>query len=142
MKLVKISERGSKHDASPDAVPLFDILLIALLLSLLSSHYILAEGISIDAMPVQDGPDFALVDASIDVLNAKSQTMIIYDGKIQTLESFLRLMGHRKPPAPRPETLLIKTDKRVDSQTLLSICEAAKKGGYSKILIATRKNDI
>ena len=144
MRDINTSALVRKADASIDCVALFDILLIALMLTLVGSRFVLAPGLSMENAPLPSisASNGAVTDAELSVLSAKSPSMIIYDGKIQTLESFLRLMGHRKPPAPRPETLLIKTDKRVDSQTLLSICEAAKKGGYSKILIATRKNDI
>lgn len=140
MKLVNLTAKLTKYDATVDVVALVDVLLLALMFILLASRYMLAPGLVIESIPVSSTPDYAVVDSSIDVLNAKGSSMIIYGGKIHSAESFGRLMGTMSK-TNKAKTLLIKTDKTVDSQSLIEICDYAKNGGYEKILIATRKDE-
>ena len=48
-------------------------------------------------------------------------------------------MAEKKSSNNSRDTLLIKADKNVDTQTLLDICISAKKGGFKKVHIATTK---
>ena len=77
----------------------------------------------------------AVVDGDLSVLNAKGNTMIIFDGAIFNAESFSKKMHSQKAGTHRG-VLLIKADKNVDTQTLLDICSAARAGGFEKIHLA------
>ncbi|PWM28214.1 MAG: hypothetical protein DBX55_10065 [Verrucomicrobia bacterium] len=145
MKLVNLTSRLNAQESFIDAVALFDVLLIALMLTLSGSRFAAAPGISIDLPELAGEPlggELALTDADLAVLNAKSDTMLIYNGTIYTPQAFeKRMLADKKGKSEDSRgTLLVKADKSVSSQTLLRICRLAKEGGYSRVHIAARES--
>ncbi len=139
MRNINTSALVRKADASLDYVALFDILLIALMFTLLGSRFIIAPGLSMESatMPTTSDTNGAITDAELSVLNAKSPTMLIYDGAIFNIDSFVAKM--RKAKAPRANSvLLIKADKSVSAQAIIEIANAAKAGGFTKIQLAAK----
>lgn len=144
MRIVDTSSKVRKERISVSSAALADGILIALMFVLLTSKFILATGHSIDLsqeLPTTSSSDAAIADASIDVLTAKANSMIIFDGAIFNPQSFARTMLDTKSKNKFREILLIKADKNVDTQTLLNICISAKKGGFKKVHIATSQSD-
>ena len=144
MRIVDTSSKVRKERISVSSAALADGVLIALMFMLLGSKFILATGHSIDlsqTLPVAISPETAITDASIDVLNAKGKSMIIFDGAIFNPQSFARKMLSTKSTDNSQKILLIKANKNVDTQTLLDICASAKKGGFKKVHIATTRGD-
>ncbi len=143
MTIVNTSSKVRKERITISSAALFDAALIALLLTMVTSKFILASGYSIDinrhSLPTASSPDATLADDAIDVLNAKGNSMIIFDGSIFNVSSFAREMNKANHKKYR-NTLLIKADKNVDAQTLLDICSAARKGGFKKVHLATKTN--
>lgn len=139
MTPVDISSKVRRERITLCSAALVDILLIALMFTLLGSKFILAPGFALelegDKLPTSPSPDAAVIDGDLSVLNAKGNTMIIFDGAIFNAESFSKKMRSQKAGAQRG-VLLIKADKNVDTQTLLDICAAARAGGFEKIHLA------
>lgn len=142
MKLVNTSAQVRKQDARISSAALFDTLLIALMFTLLGSRFIVAPGMGIDLsseiLPSVDAIDKSVIDSDLNVLNAQGNSMLIYDGAIYNLESFKRQMQNSKQDGG---VLLIKADRSLDTQTLMSICKAARDGGFSKVQIAARPSE-
>ncbi len=140
MTIVNTSAKVRKERVTISSAALFDAALIAVLMTMVTSKFILASGFSIGLenrdMPTLQSPDTILADAAIDVLNAKGNSMIIFDGAIFNVKTFTKDMERPNKNKYR-EVLLIKADKNVDTQTLLDICAAAKKGGFKKVHLAT-----
>jgi len=139
MTKVDVSSKVRRERISLSSAALFDALLIALIFLGLTSKFVLAPGFSIDLssanIPVCATFDNVIVDEDLTVLNAKSGSMIIFDGAIFTPESFAKRMASYSRGKDRG-VLLLKIDKNVDAQTLIDICNAAKIGGFKKIQIA------
>ncbi len=142
MTILNTSSKVRRERITISSAALFDAALIALLLTMVTSKFILASGYSIEvekhSLPSAQSPDVALADAAIDVLNAKGNSMIIFDGNIFNVKTFAREMESTNNKKFR-QTLLIKADKNVDAQTLLDICSAARKGGFKSVHLATEK---
>ena len=139
MRIVDTSSKVRKERISISSAALADGVLIALMLMLVCSKFILATGHSIDLtqqLPTAKSAEKIIADTSIDVLNAKGNSMIIFDGSIFNPQSFARKMANTKADNSARNVLLIKADKNVDTQTLLNICAAAKKGGFKKVHLA------
>ena len=150
MKLVNTTSRLRRIEIGLDAAALFDVLLLAIMLTLLSSKYICATGMPInleniqsaaEALPITNDTEKAIIDADVDVLSAKGDSMLIFDGAIYTINSFRYELKKSKPKVKSRGTLLIKADKNLSSQALINICEAAKLGGFKKAIIAARPNE-
>ena len=139
MTPVDISSKVRRERITLCSAALVDILLIALMFTLLGSKFILAPGFALEfegnKLPTSQSPDAAVVDGDLSVLNAKGNTMIIFDGAIFNAESFSKKMHSQKAGTHRG-VLLIKADKNVDTQTLLDICSVARAGGFEKIHLA------
>ncbi len=140
MKLVNLTSRLASKESFLDAAALFDVLLIALMLTLVGSRFVLAPGLGID-LSVLDGEispsDMSTADSDLSVLNARSNTMFVYDGAIYTPESFEKQMRKDAKSANRG-TLLVKADRSLSAEQLMGICRMAKAGGFSKIRLAAK----
>ena len=140
MTIVDTSSKVRKERITLCSAALFDVLLIALMFVMLASKFVLAPGFTIDvdkeSLPSAKSPDASIVNDDLSVLNAKGNSMIIFDGAIFNTETFAKKMDLNKSAKSRG-TLLIKADKNVDTQTLLDICAAARNGGFEKIHLAT-----
>ncbi len=123
------------------AVAIFDILLIALIFTLVSSKFVLAPGLSISvtsdkALPIMNTPERTLVDSDLSVLTAVGNSMLIFDGDIYDKKSLAKKMSNLKG---KNEVLLIKVDKNLTIQSLVEIAELAKTGGFKQIHIAAKE---
>lgn len=136
-----------KLEARLEAVPLFNVLLVAVLLILMSSRFIFAPGLPVDlenknsttgdvlVLPVAKN---ALSGAETTaVLTVKSDSMFIFEGHIY--ESLEEIFSPENPHAllkDRNGTLLVKLDRAVSVQGLFKIAELAGKAGFSSLQIA------
>lgn len=139
-----------KLEARLEAVPLFNVLLVAVLLVLMGSRFIFAPGLPVDletsdpeaspqgaslVLPVAKN---ALLGAETTaVLTVKSDTMFIFEGHIY--ESLEEIFSPENPHALLREqrgTLLVKLDRAVSVQGLFKIAELAGAAGFSSLQIA------
>lgn len=139
-KPVDLVSKLSKDGFTMSVFALFDVLLIALLFSFLSSKFVLAPGFSIDlssapVLPSAHGAGLAgdLVSGEVSVLNVRGRGMIFFDGRIYNEDAFARTMQSYKP---RGETLLLKTDAGVSTQTVLNIAAMARAAGFKRVQLA------
>lgn len=142
MNLVNTTAKVRRQDISVDCAALFDILLIALMMTLLGSKFVAATGLGISfggggesGLPKMGNPDSAVANSDMNVLSARGDSMLIFDGAIYTIDSFCKSFSRAGKPARRG-TLLIKADKNLAVQTLVEICEAAKSAGFENAIIA------
>lgn len=141
-----------KHLTQPsrglDVVPLFDVLLIALMLTLLGSRFVSAPGVSVE-LPVAAAAGSSSMErgASMAVLTLLKDNSLIYDGRLLSVENFERESARGQPAAVSseavqdpadlaPRVLLIKGDARVSLGTVLRVMNAARAAGYDRVQIA------
>lgn len=139
-KPVDLLSRIHKDGFTMSPFALFDVLLIALMFTLLSSKFILAPGFGIDLGQTINLPraeagslqgEFA--DDDVTVLNLRGRGMIIFEGRIYNEDAFARFMQTYRPKGP---VLLLKADAGMNSQTLLNICALAEKAGFKRVQVA------
>lgn len=137
-------------DARIEAVPLFNVLLIVVLLTLTGSRFIFAPGVPVvlddgDAASVAGTPAMRLPRSGVplrgaetsSVLTVKSDAMFIFDGHIyENLEEVFSTKSSSAPAAGTRGVLLIKLDRAVSVQGLFRIAELAGKAGFSSLQIA------
>ncbi len=147
MNLVNTTSKVRKQEISVDSAALFDILLIALMMTLLGSKFVAATGLGISFggdgrtdLPRMGAPDSAVANSGMDVLSARGDSMLIFDGAIYTIDSFRKSFSGAGGPARRG-TLLIKADRNLSVQTLVEICEAAKSAGFENAVIAAEPDE-
>ncbi len=140
-----------KLDVGLEFAPLFDVLLIALMFTLLGSGFITAPGFGVDLSAPETSeealklPETApgkplpgvTVDEYVSVLNIRGKSMIIFQGHIYSVETFEQAMKSFKGHG----TLLVKMDKSVDAQTFLRVCQLAKEAGFERAQMAAKPSE-
>lgn len=129
-----------KLEARIEAVPLFNVLLIAVLLLATGSGFVFAPGVPV-ALDGERARTLVLPTASVPlsgadpsaVLTVKSDTMFIFDGRI--FESLEAAFSQETTTRDRG-VLLVKLDRSVSVQGLFRIAELAGKAGFSSLQIA------
>lgn len=143
-----------KHLRKPsqglEVVPLFNVLLIALMLTLLGSRFIFAPGVSVELPRASaDSPAVSVVP-TMAVLTLLKDNSLIYGGRLLSVDNFEReaaasLLPQRPaadetaagdPAATQPRILLIKSDTGVSVGTVLRVMNAARLAGYDQVQIA------
>lgn len=150
---LRLRERlREKLEARLEAVPLVNVLLIAVLLVLVGSRFVYAPGLTVDldaeraaaelssGAPKTQLPIIRTVLPGVEtsaVLTVKSDKMFIFEGHIY--EDLEEIFSEKNPYAPPPEArgvLLVKLDRSVSIQGLFNIAELAGKAGFSSLQIA------
>ena len=139
MTPVNVFAKVPKESFFISSAALLDILLIAMMLILTASKFVLAPGMSMElggknSLPETSAPDYAGVDSDLSVLTAEGNSMLIFDGSIYNADGLSKAM---KSSPRRGGVLLVKADKNTSLQTLVDVAEIAKSGGFKTIHIAT-----
>ncbi len=142
MTPVNVFSKIKKEKISIGVVAILDVLLIAFLISLSMSKFVLAPGLSIDLnsnskLPTMAQPEYVNTSSDLTVLTAKGNSMIIFEGSICDRSSLVKKMQSSKHKG----TILIKADKSLSIQELLDIVQIAKLSGFQKIHIAAKPED-
>lgn len=119
-----------------NTLPLFDILLIALFFSLLSSRFVLSPGLVVNLPQGGGGPG---LPASA-VLTVRSDDMLLFEGQILSVARLEGVLSEHL--SRRGETnLLIYFDREVSMQTLLAVSEIAREAGVARIQLAAEPDE-
>ena len=124
-----------KPKAGFDMVPVLDMIVLGLLLSLLFTHYLISPGVQVDLPKTklsiqQDG-------SKVEVLTIASNGMLFFKGGVyeQTSieDAFLKYFTDSRVGAP---VLLLKAKASMDIQQFLDLCKMAQDAGFSAVQIA------
>lgn len=137
---VDLLSKVEKEGISLNGAALIDVALVTIMFMALSSKFILAPGLGIDLngepkMPTIDANNAVLCNYDAVVLHIQGKNMFIFDGKINSFEAFKKTLKD-KGDLLKNQTLLLKTDKNCDAQTIIDVCAAAKSAGLKSVQIA------
>lgn len=119
------------------AIPFINVLLIAVFISILSSHFVYTPSLSIE---LPKSSEKILVGASApSIITVTQPNLIFFNGKIYNLNNlqpaFSKYIETKKLQNP---ILLTKMGHQVDIQTFYKICEIAEDAGFSSVMLAGR----
>lgn len=118
-----------------DLVPALDLIVLALLISLLFTRYLMLPGVRVD-LPKTD--IYIQQDASrVAVLTIASGGMLFFAGSVYEQNSigqaFQRYFENGKSTS---SVLLVKAEASMDIQTFLDLCQMAQNAGFSEVQVA------
>ena len=120
-----------------DFVPVLDLVVLALLLSLLFTRYLILPGIRVDL------PETKLSiqqDASrVAVLTIANGGMLFFAGSVyehNSIEQGFRQYFDSEDKKVEPPVLLVKAAASIDLQQFLDLCEMAQNAGFGEVQIA------
>lgn len=123
-----------------EAIPFFNVLCIAFFISLLSSRYLFAPGLTIE---LPDSSEKRLQGIPTNaILSVNQANTIFFEGDIYNLENIESgLRDFVKNLSAQSPVLLAKINKGTDVDTFFKICEIAHKAGFSDIQLAANTEE-
>ncbi len=118
-----------------DVVPVLDLLVIALLFSLLFTRFVMVPGVRVDLpdSEMQMQPS----DLPVAVLTIGNRGMLFFDGAVFEIDSIGRgFQQHIDNMPGRDVVLLVKTEGSMDLQLFLKLCRMAQEAGFVQVQIA------
>lgn len=118
-----------------EAIPFINVLCIAFFITLLSSKYLFAPGLTIE---LPESSESKIKGTTTNAILSVSQTnMVFFEGNIYTLETIEQaFIDFIKKTSISSPTLLAKINKGTDVDVFFKICEMAHKAGFSNIQLA------
>ncbi|MEM8867505.1 MAG: biopolymer transporter ExbD [Verrucomicrobiota bacterium] len=124
--------------AKIDFVPVLDMVVLALLISLLFTRFVAMPGVRLD-LPSTD-LRMQHDAGSIAVLTLGNQGMIIFDGSVYEINTIERAFRrHVEDSTSAEPVLLIKAEANLDLQFFLDLCEMAQGAGFAQVQVAGEK---
>ena len=118
-----------------DLVPVLDLLVIALLFSLLFTRFVMVPGVRVD-LP-DSGMQMQQSNLPVAVLTIGNRGMFFFDGGVFELNSIDRSFRKYIEELPYKDViLLVKTEGSIDLQLFLELCEMAQDAGFLQVQIA------
>jgi len=118
-----------------DLVPVLDLLVIALLFSLLFTRFVMVPGVRVDLpdSEMQMEPS----NLPVAVLTIGNRGMLFFDGAVFELNSIDRGFDRHIEKKPGQDVvLLVKTEGSMDLQLFLKLCRMAQDAGFVQVQIA------
>lgn len=128
-----------------EAIPFINVLAIAFFMSLLSSKFLFAPGLSIQ-LPHSSETKIQGTTTSA-ILTVNQANMIFFEGNIYNLDTIQQaFIDFIKSSQVQHPILLAKMNKGADVDLFFNICETAHKAGFSSIQLAansqTKRNKL
>ena len=122
-----------------DLIPILDLLVIALLVSLLFTRFVEFPGVKVDL------PDtnfrFYHTSEQVSVLTIENEGMLFYEGRVYEISALERAFSdYIKNHPAGTAVLLIKPQAGMQLESFLHLCEIAQLAGFSQVQIAGQKN--
>lgn len=118
-----------------DVIPVLDLLVIALLFSLLFTRFVMMPGMRVD-LPNSE-MQVPASDLPVAVLTIGNRGMLFFNGAVFELNSIEGGFSRRIEEMQGKELiLLIKTEGSIDLQFFLELCRMAQDAGFVQVQIA------
>ena len=127
--------RAKRPPISFDLVPALDLLVIALLFSLLFTRFVMVPGVRVD-LP-GSGIQMQQSNLPVAVLTIGNRGMLFFDGGVFELNSIDRSFQKYIEELPAKDViLLVKTEGSMDLQLFIELCQMAQNAGFVQVQIA------
>lgn len=125
-------------DSRLDFVPVLDLIVIALLVSLFFTRFVSMPGVRVDLpvteMRMQHSQD------SVAVLTIGNNGMLLFDGAVFESGTIARgFQNYMEESVRGSPVLLVKADVAMEMQEFLRLCELAKEAGFIQVQLAGKQ---
>ena len=118
-----------------DMIPVLDLLVIALLFSLLFTRFVMLPGVRVD-LP-DSGMQMQPSNLPVAVLTIGNRGMLFFDGAVFELNSIdPSFQNYIEELSGKDVVLLVKTEGSMDLQLFLELCQMAQNAGFVQVQIA------
>ncbi len=121
-----------------DVIPVLDLIVIALLMSLLFTRFVMLPGVRVD-LPETD-LRMQHNDAPVAVLTIGNKGMMYFDGSVYEQSSIAKAFReHIEQSEGEAHVLLVKAQATMELQLFLELCQMAQEAGFVQVQIAGAK---
>lgn len=132
--------RLRRADTRLDFIPVLDLIVIALLVSLLFTRFVSLPGVRID-LPITE-MRMQHTQQAVAVLTIGNSGMLFFDGTVYEGRTIRRgFEQYVESSDEDSQVLLVKADSTMDLQEFLRICELAKEAGFIQVQLAGKGED-
>ncbi len=132
------SDRLVKPRTGLDWVPVVDLAVVALLVSLLFTRFVVFPGVQVDLPGT--GMQMQQASGEVAVLTVGNNGMLFFNGSVHEAASIPRALRSFVAESGEGEiALLIKVRASLDMQAFLDLCEAAQAAGFTQVQVSGRK---
>ena len=137
---IGLADRLKRPETKIDIIPVLDMLVIALLLSLLFTRFVMLPGVSVD-LP---GTDLRMqhTAGAVSVLTIENEGMLFYEGSVYEMGAIDRAFrNYIDELAGGDAVLLVKAQAEMELEVFLELCRMAQEAGFSQVQIAGKKDE-
>jgi biopolymer transport protein ExbD len=120
-----------------DIVPVLDLIVIALLISLLFTRFVMLPGVRVD-LPATD-LRMQHNDSPVAVLTIGNKGMLYFDGSVYEQTSIAKAFREHVQGALGKHVLLVKAQATMELQLFLDLCRMAQEAGFVQVQLAGEK---
>ena len=133
-----LAARLKKPPMQLDMVPVLDLVVIALLMSLVFTRFVIVPGVRVDLpsteLRLQHSAD------PVAVLTIENRGMLFFDGSVYALDTIHKAFrAYIEGSLEETVVLLVKAEATMPLQEFLELCEMAETAGFSQVQLAGKK---
>ncbi len=142
LRPLQLTRALTAPDRRLDMTPLLDLLLLALMVMMLGSPFVVAPGLSVElegglVLPV-GSPEILAGVPVVEVLTARGPDSFFFQGRFLTL-SELELLARPPPGSVQAgAVLLLRAHESVTLDVLVRLADWARSWGFSRVQVAAR----
>lgn len=130
--------RLRQADTRIDFIPVLDMIVIAMLVSLLFTRFVTLPGVRIDLPSTEMRMQHS--EHAVAVLTIGNNGMLFFDGAVVNAASIERgFKSYIEASDRESHVLLIKANFAMEMQDFLQLCELAKAAGFHQVQLAGKK---
>ena len=131
-------ERLKRPKIKVDVIPLLDLMVLALLISLLFTRFVMLPGVRVD-LPSTD-LRMQHNASAVAVLTIGNEGMLFFDGSVYKHRSIERAFRSYIEEAEGEScVLLVKAQAAMELQLFLDLCRMAQEAGFAQVQVAGEK---
>lgn len=136
----RLSSRLKKPVVGLDLLPVLDLLVIALLLSLLFTRFVMFPGVRVE-LPSTD-MRMQQSHSEVAVMTIGSNGMLFFNGNVYDEKSIPRAFTRFVEKTDGQKVaLLVKIQSSMSIQSFLALCQAAQDAGFYQVQISGKKSE-
>jgi biopolymer transport protein ExbD len=131
-------QRLKRPEIKVDLIPVLDLMVLALLISLLFTRFVMLPGVRVD-LPSTD-LRMQHSASAVAVLTIGNKGMLFFDGSVYQLGTVERAFRHHlNGRGGQDVVLLVKAEATMELQLFLELCRMAQAAGFTQVQIAGEK---
>ena len=133
-------ERLKRPEIKVDFIPVLDLMVLGLLISLLFTRFVMLPGVRVDLPSTNLRMQHSA--SAVAVLTIGNKGMLFFDGSVYELGTIERAFRrHLEDTIEEDVVLLVKAEATMELQLFLDLCRMAQAAGFVQVQIAGEKVD-